>query len=368
MKQPNTMTTSKPAWPLTKVTELLNISLPIIQAPMAGGATTPELVAAVSEAGGLGSLGGGYLQPEELRSAIRQIGQLTKQPFAVNLFVTEEQQATAEAIEQARKAVQACCSELHFKIAVVQPPYAPSLENQMRILLEERVPVFSFTFGLPSKQWIDLFKEKGITLIGTATTLEEAKCLEEHKIDLIAAQGSEAGGHRGTFIGSAEDGLIGTAALIPLLVKQLKTPILASGGIMDGRGIAASLQAGASGVQMGTAFLCCTESGIHPLYKKALLNAQNIHTTLTRAFSGKLARGLVNQFIIRMREHETDLLAYPIQNSLTSAMRKEAAKQNRIDFMSLWAGQAVSLCKACPAAQLIKELNEEAGIHLQKFS
>jgi len=346
-------------WLDTKITNLLNITLPIIQAPMAGGATTPELVAAVSNAGGLGSLGAGYMTADDIKTTIKKIKALTNKPFAVNLFIPEKHFATDEQIEQARKIVQASCQELNFNVNSIKPPYAPPFEEQMKVIVEEKVPVLSFTFGIPSKDWIEICKKNGIILIGTATTLAEAKLLEEKGIDAIAAQGSEAGGHRGTFLGEAEKALNTISSLIPLFVEHTRIPIIASGGIMDAKGIATALTSGASAVQMGTAFLCCTESGIHPLFKKLLLNTSHDNTTLTRAFSGKPARGIINKFITRMQSHENNILDYPIQNTLTNAMRKEAAKQNNTDFMSMWAGQGAFLCKALPAAQLISELNSE---------
>lgn len=345
-------------WPNTKITERLNIVLPIIQAPMAGGATTAELVAAVSNAGGLGSLGAGYMTANEIRLAIKKIRTLTNKPFAVNLFIPEKHNATDEQIEQARKAVQASCPELNFNIPPINPPYAPSFEKQMHIILEEKVSIFSFTFGIPSKNWIETCKKNGITLIGTATTLEEAVLLEESDIDIIVAQGSEAGGHRGSFLDKAENSLNSMPSLVRLLLEHTKAPIIASGGIMDAKLIVESLTLGAAAVQMGTAFLCCPESGIHPLYKKLLSNSTRDETTLTRAFSGKLARGINNKFIIRMQSHEKEIIDYPIQNTLTSAMRKEAAKQNNTDFISMWAGQAAYLCKPLLASQIIDELND----------
>lgn len=345
-------------WPNTKITELLKISLPLIQAPMAGAAATPELVAAVSNANGLGSLGAGYMTAEEIRKTIKQIRALTHKPFAVNLFIPEKHHATAEEIEQARRAAQASCQELNFKIATIKPPYAPSFEDQLHTILEQKVPIFSFTFGIPAQHWIDEFKKHGITLIGTATTLEEGLLLEQRGMDAIVAQGSEAGGHRGTFLCEAKDALTDVLSLTSLLVDHIKIPVIAAGGIMDANGIVDSLKSGATAVQMGTAFLCCSESSIHPLYKKLLLNSTADITTLTRAFSGKLARGIMNKFILRMQKYENDILDYPIQNSLTSEMRKEARKQNNTDFMAMWAGRAAYLCKAIPAAQLIQELNE----------
>jgi nitronate monooxygenase len=350
------------SWPSTKITEILNISLPIIQAPMAGGATTPELIAAVSNAGGLGSLGAGYMTADEIKINVKKIKSLTNKPFSVNLFIPEKHHATDEKIKQARKSVQASCSELNFNIESIKAPYAPSFETQIHAIIEEKIPIFSFTFGILSKDCIENFKKNGITLIGTATTLAEAKLLEENNIDLIAAQGGEAGGHRGTFLESAENSLMSISSLIPLLIENIKIPVIAAGGIMTAKDIIKLLTLGASAVQMGTAFLCCLESGIHPLYKKLLLNISHDntdHTILTRAFSGKLARGIVNKFITRMQVHEKNILDYPMQNALTSAMRKEAAKQNNTDFMSMWAGQAAQFCKALPAAQLIGELNNE---------
>jgi nitronate monooxygenase len=338
------------------MTELLKISLPLIQAPMAGGATTPELVAAVSNAGGLGSLGAGYMTPDEMRRAIKKIRELTHKPFAVNLFIPQEHHASHEQINQVTKIIQEACHELNLTIGMIKPPYAPSFEEQMAVILEEKIAVFSFTFGIPAEIWIKKLKENGVILMGTATTLSEATLLEKRGIDAIVAQGSEAGGHRGTFIGKAEDALIKLSDLVPDLIHHTKIPIIAAGGIMDAKGISAALALGASAVQLGTVFLTCTESGIHPSYKQELLNTMQDSTTLTRVFSGKLARGINNKFISRMKLHETTILDYPIQNALTVPMRKEAAKKNSTDFMSMWAGQSAYLCENLSVAELIKKL------------
>ena len=353
-------------WPDTNITRLLNITLPLIQAPMAGGATTPELIAAVSNAGGLGSLGAGYMTPDDMWTAIRQIKKLTSKPFAVNLFVTEKHQASSAQIDRAKKAVEQSCKELNYTLEPIAPPFAQSFDEQMHVVLTEKVPVFSFVFGLPAKSWLVQCKEAGVTLIGTATTLEEARMLSAFEVDVIVAQGSEAGGHRGTFLGQAEDALIGLGSLLPQLVDHIKRPIIAAGGIMDGRGIVAALTLGASGVQMGTAFLTCKESGIHPNYKDILLASLQDNTTLTRAFSGKLARGIKNTFIARMQDYLDDILDYPIQNALTIGMRKEAMKQGSTDFMSMWAGQTAYLCKDLPAAEVMHVLNDEVTKLLKK--
>jgi nitronate monooxygenase len=354
-------------WPVTKITESLKLKFPIIQAPMAGGITTPELVAAVSNAGGLGSLGGGYMTPDELKIAVQKIKQLTKNPFAVNLFIPEKYHADSDKIDQARHTVQMSCPELNFVIPPINPPYAPSFDAQMQVILEEKIPIFSFTFGIPSENWLEKLRKQNIFLIGTATSLEEAKCLERKGIDAIVAQGSEAGGHRGTFIGKAENSLIDLESLTAELVENIHIPIIAAGGIMNANGIAKALKLGATAVQMGTVFLCCSEANTHPYYKKLLLSLSQENTTLTRAFSGKLARGLKNRFITRMKAFEESIVDYPIQNALTKAMRKEAGQQNNTDFMSMWAGQNAHLCKELSADIFIKELNREMiDLYLQQ--
>jgi len=341
---------------VTQITELLKIKLPIIQAPMAGGVTTPELVAAVSNAGGLGSLAAGYLTAAEIAKTIKQIRRLTSNPFAVNLFVPEKYHATVEQIERAKKVVQTASAELNYKVGDIKPPYTPSFEEQMKVVFDAKVPIISFTFGIPSAVWQEKLIKNNIKLIGTATTLAEAKMLEKNNMDCVVAQGSEAGGHRGSFLSKDKDNLLSRSSLVETLTSHIKIPVVAAGGIMNANEIAASLTLGAVAVQMGTAFLCCSESGAHPIYKNALLNMSDDNTTLTRAFSGKWARGINNKFIMRMRSHEADILDYPIQHVLTSGIRKESANQHCVDFMSMWAGQAAYLCEALSVAVLIQKL------------
>jgi nitronate monooxygenase len=353
-------------WPDTKITQILKISLPIVQAPMAGGITTPALAAAVSNAGGLGSLGMGYNTPAEIKIGIKELREQTDKPFAINLFIPEEHPATPDQLERARKAVSECCKELNFKVSPVHAPYTPSFDEQLQVLLDEKIPVFSFTFGIPSDRWIQLFKANNILLIGTATNLAEAKLLEEKGIDVICAQGSEAGGHRGTFIGKAKDSLFDISTLTKSLIYNIKRPIIAAGGIMNIEGIVTALAAGAAGVQMGTAFIACPESGANSAFKELLSKTEFDDTTLTNVFSGKLARGIKNKFITRMQKHEQDVLSYPIQNALTSSMRKAAASQNNTDFMSLWAGQHAYFSSGVPAGDLIQKLHREMSLLFTK--
>ena len=334
----------------------LGIQYPIIQAPMAGGATTPELISAVSNSGGLGSLGAGYMAPEEIRDAIKKIRTLTQKPFAVNLFIPQKSHATHEKILQSCKSIELSCEELNLTITPATPPYLSSFEDQMRVIIEEAVPVFSFTFGMLDSYWILALKKNGTKLIGTATNITEASLLESSGVDAVVAQGSEAGGHRGTFIGKAEDSLSNTVSLLTNIVNEVTIPVIPAGGVINGAQIASLLKQRAAAVQMGTAFLACVESGIHTNYKKMLLSKAPLETILTTAFSGKLARGIRNQFTDRMINHQENILDYPIQDALTQSMRKLAAKQNNTDFMSMWAGELFYECRDISATALMNQL------------
>ncbi|HZC19029.1 MAG TPA: nitronate monooxygenase, partial [Rubrobacteraceae bacterium] len=218
--------------------------------------------------------------------------------------------------------------------------------------------VFSFTFGSLEPDLVERLKQNGTTVVGTATTVREGLRLEEDGVDMVVAQGSEAGGHRGTFLGDFKDALIGTMALVPQVVDALSIPVIASGGIMDGRGLAAALILGAEAAQMGTAFLACEESGAHPEYKRAVLEASEDETAVTRAFSGRAARGIKNRFLVEISEHEGELPPFPVQNALTRDVRAAAQSQDRPEFMSLWAGQALRLARPTNAAEIVEDVVE----------
>lgn len=326
---------------------------------MAGGPSTPELTAAVSNAGGLGSFAAQYLAPEAIRDGIRKIRSLTSRPFAVNLFapLPAVPRPSADDVEQARRALTAFRAEVGLgEPGTPAPP--PSFEEALRVVLDERVPAFSFTLGALAREDVAALARAGAVVMGTATTVREARSLEAAGCHVIVAQGGEAGGHRGTFLGLAEHGLAGTVALVPQIVDAVALPVVAAGGIMDGRGIAAALALGAQGVSLGTAFLACPESGASRPYKEAILaRADDDPTTLTRAFSGGLARGLRNRFTEEMAG--APVLPFPLQNALTSDMRRAAAKAGNADLLSLWAGQAVSLARARGAADLVRDLVRE---------
>ena len=335
----------------SRVIDLLQIKYPIIQAGMAGAITTPELVAAVSNSGGLGTLGAGYMSPEQIREAINKIRERTDKPFGVNLLLTKEIQIEEEKLNLAKVLLSGVNRE--FGIEEEETIKLPkSYKEQLQVLVEENVPVVSFAFQTLEKEEIDDLKRRGIKVIGTATHVREARVLAELGVDIIVGQGSEAGGHRGTFIGKEQDAMIGTFALIPQLV--------AAGGVMNGQGLVAAFSLGAEAVQMGSAFLTSEESITHDVYKEAVLHSTDTSTTVTRAFSGKYARGIRNEFIERHEGKEEGLPMYPVQNVLTSKIRQEAAKQNKGEYMSLWAGQASSLARIESAQHVVERVMKEA--------
>ncbi|EEM00274.1 2-nitropropane dioxygenase (Nitroalkane oxidase) [Bacillus mycoides DSM 2048] len=344
----------------SRVIDILQIKYPIIQAGMAGAITTSELVAAVSNSGGLGTLGAGYMSPEQIREAIYKIRELTNKPFGVNLLLTKEIQIEEEKVNEAKVLLSGVNRELGIEEEkTLKLP--KSYKEQLQVLLEEKVPVVSFAFQTLEKEEIDDLKKEGIKVIGTATHVAEAKALAKLGVDIIVGQGSEAGGHRGTFIGKEQDAMIGTFALIPQLVAEVPhIPIVAAGGVMNGQGLVAAFALGAEAVQMGSAFLTSEESITHDVYKEAILHSTDTSTTVTRAFSGKYARGIRNEFIEKHEGREENLPMYPVQNVLTSKIRQEAAKQNKEEYMSLWAGQASSLARTESAQHVVKRVMKEA--------
>lgn len=346
------------------LSSILNIKYPIIQAPMAGGITTSKLVAAVSNSGGLGMIGAGYLTPMQLKEQIREIKQLTAKPFGINLFVPNEFAVTENEIILAQQKLNQIRDQLNLrpKENMEIPTVTDMFENfteQIKVVIEEKVPICSFTFGIPSEEVIAELKDANIILMGTATTVREAVETENAGMDLVVAQGSEAGGHRGSFVNRDQQSLIGLMSLIPQVVDTISIPVIAAGGIMDGRGVMASICLGAKGVQMGTAFLTCVESGAHQVYKEAIFNAKEDDTVLTRSFSGKWARGIKNTFISEM-DNEPSFPNYPVQNTLTQDIRKTSALQSNPDFMSLWSGQSPRLAKYQTVKSLMKNIIAEA--------
>lgn len=347
----------------TVLTALLGIEYPIILAPLAGGPSTPALAAAVSGAGGLGMLGAAYLSPEALRREIGEMRRLTERPFGVNLFVPQTPVTSPEIVTHANALLDPFRAELGLPLSPAVERYAETFEEQLVVVIEERVPVFSFTFGTLTADQIQALQRAGVRVVGTATTVAEGRMLAALGVDAIVGQGSEAGGHRGTFDADpayTSRALIGSVALIPQLVDAVRVPVIAAGGIMDGRGVVAALALGASAAQMGTAFLACPESGANPAYKAAVLAGADDDTVITRAFSGRSARGLANRLTEELRPHEPELAPFPVQNALTRDIRQAAARQGRSDYLSLWAGQAASLATSRPAAEIVRDTMAQA--------
>lgn len=346
------------------LTKLLKINYPIIQAPMAGGVTTSNLVAAVSNSGGLGMIGAGYMTSKQMREQIREVKSLTSNPFGINLFVPNEFDIIEDEIKSINQILNCIREELNlprndsFKILDFNDVYEIFIE-QINVIIEENVPICSFTFGIPTEKVISELKQSDIILIGTATTVREAIENEKAGMDIVVVQGSEAGGHRGNFIDHNKESLIGLMSLIPQVVDHVSIPVAAAGGIMDGRGLMASLCLGAKAVQMGTAFLTCIESGAHQLHKNTILNVTEEDIIITRSFSGKWARGITNNFTLNMERYESSLPDFPVQNTLTQDIRKASASQNNNEYMSLWSGQSPRLAKQQTVDLLIKNIISE---------
>ncbi len=344
-------------WPTNRLTQQLKMAFPVIQAGMAGGVTTPELVAAVSNAGGLGQIGAGYLTLEQLQKQIEEVQQFTTQPFGVNLFVPEYIDVLETHIQQANdwlapvRTIVGVEGETRWR-----PGHDGLFDAQIDLIIATNVPVCSFTFGVPSTGIVKKLRAAGVTVIGTATTVAEAYENEAVGVDAVVVQGSEAGGHRGTFLADGKDAMIGTMALVPQVVDTVHIPVIAAGGIMDARGVVAALVLGADAVQMGTAFVTATESGAHEVHKQAILQAKEDETVVTSTFSGKPARGIQNDFITTMAQYEGKLPPYPVQNALTKQIRAAAAKAENPAYMSLWCGQYPRASVHTSAKQIIDKL------------
>jgi nitronate monooxygenase len=332
---------------------------PIFLAPLGGGPSTPELVAAVSNAGGFAFLAAPYLTPDQIADAVRKIRALTDRPFGLNLFAGGW---SRERPAQAPGAL-AFMAPFHARLGL-PPPALPDVPPdpfpaQLEVVLDARPAAFSFTFGIPPSDAMQALRARGIRTFGTATCLREAKLLQAAGVDAILAQGAEAGGHRGTFAAERDEGLVPTLRLVSEIRREVPLPVVATGGLMDGRDVRAALEAGAVAGQLGTAFLACPESGASAVYKRALLAAGRDTTVLTRAFSGRWARGLANEVTSRGEAEPGAILPYPAQNQLTRAMRQAAAQKGEAELLSLWAGQGVGRLRALPAAELVRALAEE---------
>jgi nitronate monooxygenase len=351
---------AEPTWPRSDLIDLLGISHPIIQAPMAS-ASNPAMVAAVANVGGLGSLGCAMFDTVRLREAAKEIRQLTDRPYNLNFFVHQDPDLETADPEPMRALLAPYYAERGIDSAPnLSLPFTTFDDETLETLLEIRPPVVSFHFGLPKPEAMTALKDAGVTILSSATTVPEALALADGGVDAIVAQGHEAGGHRGTFAEPFEDGLVGTMALVPQIVDAVDVPVIAAGGIADGRGIAAAFALGASGAQIGTAYLTCPESPADEVYRAALRQGTGDQTRITRIFTGRPARSLRNRMIDEMSDHEKDVAPFPSQTSLTAPLRKATERDNAGEMRSLWSGQAVALNRELPAAELTTTLVDEA--------
>ncbi|HXP31599.1 MAG TPA: nitronate monooxygenase [Stellaceae bacterium] len=346
----------------------LGLAHPIIQAPLAGGGDTPALVAAVCEAGALGFIGAAYLTPQQIAEAAREVRQRTPRPFGVNLFAPLAQATLPPDPGPALRRVMPFFAELGLPPPAAPNPPEDSFAQQLAAALDSGAAVFSFTMGLLPAAALAAARERAMFLMGTATTVDEAVALERAGVDAVILQGSEAGGHRASFAVDFEAGMVGTMALVPQVADAVGVPVVASGGIMDGRGIAAALVLGAEAAQLGTAFLTCEESGVPEAYKAAIMAAREHETGMTRAFSGRPARGIVNRLMKEVGADPAAILPFPLQNALTRPLRSAAAKQGRAEFLSLWAGQGLGLARRQKAAQLIERLARETAAAIARIA
>ena len=355
---------SPPQWNKTRISSILGIEYPIIQGPL-GGLSTQQLTATVSNFGGLGSFGAHSLSPSAIQDVIAEIRALTPKPFAINLWVsmedegarTSDSEAFARSLAPLAGHIQALGGTLpDYK------PYVPiKFEDQVRVVLDAKVPAFSFIYGIPPKEILDECRAQGILTIGAATTPDEAIVLEQAGVDVIAASGFEAGGHRGSFLRPAEESLTGTFSLVPQVADAVSVPVVAAGGITDARGIVAAFALGAEGVQIGTAFLACEESGASALHRNAILSGNARRTGLTRGFTGRLARGIHNQLLEELNRPGVEILPYPLQRALVRNLSILAVKAAKPELLQLWAGQSANMSRYSDVKTLLQALVSEVS-------
>ncbi|NII83793.1 nitronate monooxygenase [Pedobacter sp. SG908] len=349
-------------WNRTKITELLKIEYPILLGPMGGGFSTPELLAAVSNAGGLGSIGAYTLSPEEIIETDKIVRTKTDKPYNINLWVNDVDERLlnypSEKIEEIKQLFKPFFDELSIPLPDLDANIPSKFLKQVETVFELKPAVFSFIFGIPSKEILNEARKLGIKTVGAATTLDEALALEEARVDAIVATGFEAGGHRPSFLKPADESLTGTFALIQQVKAKTKTPIIAAGGIADAKGIRAALTLGADAVQMGTAFLVTDESNATPMHKAKLFSEESKNTVLSKSLTGRMGRMIANKISNAIR-YETEVLPFPLQTRLMGPLRVAAIEQGKTDMYNFWSGQNAVNLKYTSAKELMEALIRE---------
>jgi len=358
-------------WYNTKATEMLGIQYPIMQGPFGGNLSSVQLVATVSNAGGLGGYGAYTLSPQEIVEVDKQIKAATDKPYNINLWVSDTDAAdgtiTDAQFEDAKRLFKPYFDELGIPLPEKPAPFKSRFENQLQVILDIRPKVFSFMFGTLPADVLEQCRRLNIKTVGAATTLDEAIYLENSGVDMVIASGFEAGGHRPSFLASAESSVTGTFVLLQLIKEKVKIPVIAAGGIANGKGVAAALALGASAAQIGTAFLATDESNALPIHKQMLFSDAAKYSTLSRAFTGRLGRGLTSRIAKQMLGKEKAFLQFPLQTTFMGPLRKAALEQEKWDMILFWGGQIAPILKHSRAKELMQSLIDETTAYFDNL-
>jgi len=354
-------------WNNTSLAKILGVQYPILQGPFGGGLSSVKLTATISNLGGVGGFGAYTLTPDEIVNINSQIRQATDKPFNINLWISDTDTPTGTVPEADFQKTAALFQPYFDELGIPMPqkpaPFVSRFENQVQVILDTRPPIFSFMFGIPSPDILEQCKRRGIVTMGAATTLDEAIALEAAGVDSIIASGFEAGGHRPSFLAASENSLTGTFVLLQQIADKVRTPIIAAGGIATGKGIAAALTLGAEAVQVGTAFLACEESGALDIHREMLFSDKAKYSLLSRAFTGRLGRGLRSRISGEMQGQQPNHLPFPLQTQFMSSLRKTALEQQKWDLVLFWGGQIAPILKHRKAADLMHALINDTNAH-----
>jgi nitronate monooxygenase len=358
-------------WYQTKVSEIIGIQYPILQGPFGGSLSSVELVSAVSNAGGLGGYGAYTLSPLEIIDVDLQIKAATDKPYNINLWVSDSDAVNGtvsdEHFKKAQELFKPYFDELGMALPEKPAPYKSRFENQVEAVLHQKPPVFSFVFGIPSADILEQCRRLGIITIGVATTPDEAITLDSAGVDVIVASGFEAGGHRPSFFAPAEMSATGTFVLVQLIKEKVKIPVIAAGGIANGKSVAAALALGADGAQIGTAFLATDESGASAMHKQMLFSDAAKYTILSRAYTGRLGRGITSRITRELTNKENSFLPFPLQSQFMSHVNKAAREQEKWDLILFWCGQIAPALKYRKASDLMRSLVEETTAYFDQL-
>jgi nitronate monooxygenase len=350
-------------WYNTSAAKILGVEYPILQGPFGGNLSSVKLAATVSNMGGVGGYGAYTMTPDEIFKLNGELKAATDKPYNINLWVSDTDTPSGGIskadMQAAKNLFQPYFDELGIPLPETSLSFSSRFEDQVEVILHTRPPIFSFMFGIPSPDILDQCRKLGIVTIGAATTLDEAIALDAAGVDLIIASGFEAGGHRPSFLAPSETSLTGTFVLLQLIKEKVRTPVIAAGGIATGRGIVAALTLGADAVQVGTAFLACEESNALDIHRQMLFSDQSRYSVLTRAFTGRLGRGLRSRISEEMRGKEAGFLPFPLQTQFMSTLRKEAIARQKWEMVLFWVGQIAPILKHKKAADLMRSLVEE---------